>query len=85
MVIVFVSLFAIQKKYQQPGNRVEGHDAMAPVTNEVYFDININGMYKGRIVFGLFGKTVPITTRNFLELCTGANGVSEYTGTLLSY
>lgn len=28
---------------------------------------------------------MPITTRNFLELCTGANGVSEYTGTMLSY
>lgn len=58
---------------------------MAQVTNIVYFDLTINGMYKGRIVFGLFGKVVPITTRNFLELCTGANGKSEYTGTTLSY
>lgn len=29
------------------------------VTNKVYFDIEINGEAAGRIVVGLFGKTVP--------------------------
>lgn len=29
------------------------------VTNKVYFDVEINGEAAGRIVVGLFGKTVP--------------------------
>ena len=38
----------------------------------------------GRIVFGLFGDTAPVTTRNFVELCSGVNGVSS-SGATLSY
>ena len=31
------------------------------VTNKVFFDIDIGGEAKGRIVMGLYGKTVPKT------------------------
>ncbi|CAL1280513.1 unnamed protein product, partial [Larinioides sclopetarius] len=37
----------------------------------VYFDITIGGEPAGRIEIGLFGKTVPKTVKNFVELATG--------------
>ncbi|KAG0000931.1 Peptidyl-prolyl cis-trans isomerase B [Entomortierella chlamydospora] len=40
----------------------------------VYFDIEQDGKPLGRIVIGLFGKTVPKTAENFLELAKGTHG-----------
>lgn len=41
------------------------------VTDKVYFDIEIGGEAAGRIVIGLFGKTVPKTATNFKSLAEG--------------
>ena len=38
---------------------------------QVYFDIEIGGEKAGRIVIGLFGKTVPKTAANFKALAEG--------------
>ena len=55
------------------------------ITHKCYFDIDIAGNRQGRIIIGLFGATVPKTARNFLELCSGVNGVSKYSGVPLTY
>lgn len=40
------------------------------VTKKIFFDIEIGGEKTGRIVIGLFGKVVPKTAKNFLDLAT---------------
>jgi peptidyl-prolyl cis-trans isomerase B (cyclophilin B) len=55
---------------------LQGSDAPKgpKVTDKVYFDITIGGEPAGRIVIGLFGKTVPKTVKNFAELAQKPQG-----------
>jgi len=51
------------------------------VTDEVYFDITVGGVSKGRLGFALFGTEVPKTVNNFKAFAsTGVNG-KRYAGT----
>jgi len=38
---------------------------------KVFFDIEIGGEKTGRVVIGLFGKTVPKTVKNFKTIAMG--------------
>eukprot|EP00092_Neocalanus_flemingeri_P003851 GFUD01004147.1.p1 GENE.GFUD01004147.1~~GFUD01004147.1.p1 ORF type:complete len:206 (+),score=73.44 GFUD01004147.1:189-806(+) len=44
------------------------------VTHKVWFDITIDGEAAGRVEIGLFGKTVPKTVENFVQLANNPEG-----------
>jgi peptidyl-prolyl cis-trans isomerase B (cyclophilin B) len=71
---LFVAAFVIAQ-YFADGTLQESDKPKGPkVTDKVYFDITIGGEAAGRIVIGLFGKTVPKTAKNFAELAQKPQG-----------
>ena len=71
IIAVFAMTFAACEPVQVAGQQ-QSKDVK--ITHRVYFDMTMNGEKAGRIVFGLFGDTVPKTADNFRALCTGEKG-----------
>ncbi|KAI7235361.1 Peptidyl-prolyl cis-trans isomerase [Hortaea werneckii] len=65
LILTFVFVFFAQSSEAQKGPKI---------THKVYFDITHGDEELGRVVLGLYGKTVPKTTENFRALATGENG-----------
>ena len=65
-LLLSVALFVCLAQASEPRGPLKTH--------YVYFDIQIGTESAGRIIFGLYGKTVNKTCENFYQLATGAPG-----------
>lgn len=50
---------------------------LAPITEKAFFNVEIDGTMVGKIVFGLYGETVPKTVKNFAEIAKGGHYVKR--------
>jgi peptidyl-prolyl cis-trans isomerase B (cyclophilin B) len=61
-------------KVAQPFKIPQSPNAEAKITDKVFLDITHGSSSLGRVIIGLYGEVVPITTENFLALATGEKG-----------
>ncbi|KAH7427781.1 hypothetical protein KP509_10G059600 [Ceratopteris richardii] len=74
---IVLCIFSIIALSSCISTQAKKNEQLEEITHKVYFDIEIDGKHAGRVVMGLFGKTVPKTVENFRALCTGEKGVGN--------
>lgn len=52
-------------------NRKKIQKSKDHIGDRVFLDVGIGDKYAGRVLIGLYSKTVPLTSENFLQLCKG--------------
>ncbi|XP_077988696.1 peptidyl-prolyl cis-trans isomerase 5-like [Glandiceps talaboti] len=67
-LIAFISIVLVGLTYFMIPTDAKEKSSKPKVTDKVFFDVEIGGKSEGRIVIGLFGKDVPKTVKNFVEL-----------------
>jgi len=73
LFLSFIFLYIITSFGGVLGNKLGKNDQLL-VTQKVYLDLVRGNEKLGRIVIGLFGESVPKTSKNFYTLCTGEKG-----------
>ncbi|KAL4890919.1 putative peptidyl-prolyl cis-trans isomerase [Aspergillus ambiguus] len=72
---IFLSVFLVLALGLALVHAEEAKEPRGPkITSKVFFDIEHGDKPMGRIVLGLYGKTVPKTAENFRALATGEKG-----------
>jgi len=79
--IVYFLCYLVLVVYGNESKQTKG----PKVTDIVFFDITIGDQPIGRIEIGLFGKTVPKTVKNFVELATRHATMPATDGKLVGY
>lgn len=71
---LFSGITALALTLLSPVAASEKGDVGPLITKKVFFDITYGDEKLGRIEFGLYGATVPLTADNFRALATGEKG-----------
>ncbi|XP_037043882.1 peptidyl-prolyl cis-trans isomerase B2-like [Bradysia coprophila] len=82
--VVLISVLVFCFLFSTYATEVKQED-LEEVTQKIFFDVTIGGVSKvERIVFGLFGNTVPLTVKNFATICTEGvdNNRYNFNGTI---
>ena len=67
----------IDLSFGKAASAVKAAKELKKITHKVFFDVKIGAEEPKKIVFGLFGDTVPKTCENFRALCTGEKGMGK--------
>ena len=75
LVIVLISFLLLNPQSDKiivSGKDNTKYNTIDVVTHKVFMDIKVGNQEAGRMIIGLFGDTVPMTVKNFIDLSAGS-------------